>query len=703
MAKKKKKPVPRNLSLKERLAGHWQAAKWEAFAALYLRDPEASSRTPWAQRWPDVLCNCLTKALFINRDPHSVHEFASRLLNETGDAAKADIARVALDFLSMRADASTGLSPLVAEEQLPAPWRELRSALFQAASKPKKRGRRTLPPGAALLKKLQVRFAALSKANTLTSFTNFLQLAEEFEAMAKGTAAEGTARGIRAQAVLLRDLQKRRGNNADDMRDLGWLEKHRQFRELANASMSPAVLGMWNLFCSLGGRKFGRDWENAARTLRLAFDRKTDPELSAAFRQVVLQSSGKPRLFWLTQAEKYGRWSEQERYLLTFLCVCEEGLDEDEDFLSEASARRNLNRIKTVTEIGRARRPESPWPVQMAKMLEEMLLEQGNEYLPFINRIDIPYQSQTNAGLVLLALRMGHLKNIRNSAAVHRLPLPLTQGEISDIAHFLVFHPLKEAKVDELASMVRPDVFSRLANQWILFAIASSGFITAHEQSTTPWDRLTEGQTLGILAKHLHVDNLPWAFCRLCQGMGRRQLSDDETLRRDFQDILQRELADAPKGGRISSDYKSERSADKDADQLYAKFRAGLFLMLTAWPQANCHIMHPLFKLVVSTVEAENLWDDVIQAVDAIKDPRRKKEIADCVRSVLDQIPRRQVTREIEYARKVFRDMSKGKSPLSKQAFRNPFSDLLNNLSQDEMERIMASFKKMTGKRIWKK
>ncbi|MDR1947583.1 MAG: hypothetical protein LBQ51_10530 [Desulfovibrio sp.] len=702
MAKKKKKPVQRNLSLKERLAGHWQAAKWETFAALYLRDPEASSRTPWVQRWPDVLYNCLTKALFINRDLHSAREFASRLLNETGSAAKADIARVALDFLNMRADASTRLSPLVAEEQLPVPWRELRSALSRAASKPKKRGRHAQSPGAALLKKLQTRFAALSGAGTLTPFTNFLQLAQEFKNIAAGTAAEDAARSIRVQAVLLRDLQKKRGNHADDMRDLSWLEKHRLLRELADGSMHPAVSGIWDFFCSLGGRKFGRDWEIAARTLRLAFDRSTDPALSDVFRRVVLRSSGKPRLFWLTQAEEHGRWPEQVRYLLAFLCVCEEGI-ENENFLRETSARTNLDRIKTVTDIGRARRPESPWPAPMAKMLEDMLLSQSNEYLPFISRLDIPYESQTDAGLVMLALRMGYLKNIRNSAAAHRLPLSLIKDEIWEMLQYLVFHPLKAAKFDELASMLRPDAFSRLANLWILFAVISSGILTVEGQSATPWDRLMEGPVLDILAKYLPADSLPWAFCRLCHGMGRRRLSDDETLRRDFQDILQRQPANTQKGGHGPLADKSERSADNEAEQMHAQFRAGLFVLLTAWPQADSRIMRPLFERSVSAFDSQDLWDDVIQAVEGIKQTDRKKEIIDCVRSVLDAIPRRRMTPGIEYARRVFRDLSKGNSPRSKQAFTNPLSDLLRTLSKDEFERLTASFKKGMGKKMRQK
>jgi hypothetical protein len=664
MAKKKKKHVQRNPSLNERLAGYRQAGKWEAFAALYLRDPEASSRTPWAQRWPDVLCNCLTKALFINRDLQSTREFASRLLNETGGGAKADMARIALDFLNMRADAASKPSPLIAESQLPAPWRELRAALAQAASQPKKRGRAALSPGAALLKKLQTRFAALSGAGTLTPFTGFLRLAEEFEVIAKGTAAENAARSIRAQAVLLRDLGKRQGGGADGIRNLDRLEKHGQFRELADGSMPSAVLGVWDFFCSLGGRKFGRDWENAVRTLRLAFDRRTDPELSTAFRQVVFPPSGKSRLFWLTRAEKYGCWSEQERYLLSFLCAYEMYRDEDVDF-RDTPVQMIPGWTQTVTEIGRARRPESPWPVQMAEMLEGMLLENSSMYLPLIRLLDVPYESQTAVGLILLAFRMGYLDKIRNSAAVHRLPLSLSGDELSLLVQFLVFHPPKTARIDELAAMVKPDVFSRLANQWVLYAVVSSGYMTANGQSTTPWDRLAEGQTLDILATYLHIGGLPRAFCRLCHGTGRR-LSDDETLRRDFQDILQKEAADMPWSGRTSPASKPDRDADNAVGQMHDKFSAGLFLLLTAWPQADGRIMQPLFKLAVYSFDAEDLWDDVVQAVDAIKDPDRKKEIIDCVRFVLDKIPRRLMTEGIGYVRKIFRDMSKGKSQVNR-------------------------------------
>jgi hypothetical protein len=298
----------------------------------------------------------------------------------------------------------------------------------------------------------------------------------------------------------------------------------------------------------------------------------------------------------------------------------------------------------------------------MAEILESMLLEKSDTYLPFIGLLDIPYESQTAVGLILLAFRMGHLDKIRHSAVAHRLPLSLSGTELSDLVRFLVFHPPKAARIDELAAMVKPDIFSRLANQWVLSAIVSSGSMTANGQSTTPWDRLAEGQTLDILATYLRIGGLPRAFCRLCHGAGRRRLSDDETLRRDFQDILQKEAADAPGSGRTPPASKSDRNAGDDADQLHDTFPAGLFLLLTAWPQAGGRIMQPLFELAVSSFDAEDLWDDVIQAVDAIKDPDRKKEIIGCVRSVLDNLPRRRVTEGIEYVRKVFRDMSKGKS-----------------------------------------
>jgi hypothetical protein len=77
--------------------------------------------------------------------------------------------------------------------------------------------------------------------------------------------------------------------------------------------------------------------------------------------------------------------------------------------------------------------------------------------------------------------------------------------------------------------------------------------------------------------------------------------------------------------------------------------------MLMAWPQADRRIMQPLFSLALSSFDAENLWDIVLQAIDAIKEPDRKKEIVACVRSVLDKIPHRRVTREIEYARNALR------------------------------------------------
>ena len=56
--------------------------KWEHFTALYLRDREASDRTPWAGRLGDALYNCLTKTLFVQKDSAAALELAHLLRAE---------------------------------------------------------------------------------------------------------------------------------------------------------------------------------------------------------------------------------------------------------------------------------------------------------------------------------------------------------------------------------------------------------------------------------------------------------------------------------------------------------------------------------------------------------------------------------------------------------------------------------------------
>ncbi|MDR1048365.1 MAG: hypothetical protein LBL51_01315, partial [Synergistaceae bacterium] len=94
MAKNDKKKPQQNLSLKERLEKHWNNRNWSAFTSLFLRDREASMRTPWASRWDDALYNALTSAFFVEKDLES--------------------AAVTLDFIRAEQGIS-GISPLLCD------------------------------------------------------------------------------------------------------------------------------------------------------------------------------------------------------------------------------------------------------------------------------------------------------------------------------------------------------------------------------------------------------------------------------------------------------------------------------------------------------------------------------------------------------------------------------------------------------------
>ena len=132
---KRKKQQQKNLSLKDRLARHWDNRNWEAFVSLFLRDRDASARTPWASLLNDALYNSLTKALFVDKDTRSA-ESVLALINGERDAfgiptSLSDCAGVASDFLKARKNVSLKkLSPLEAKSDLPAVYQSLRKGLL---------------------------------------------------------------------------------------------------------------------------------------------------------------------------------------------------------------------------------------------------------------------------------------------------------------------------------------------------------------------------------------------------------------------------------------------------------------------------------------------------------------------------------------------------------------------------------------------
>ncbi|MDR3230007.1 MAG: hypothetical protein LBT65_01085, partial [Synergistaceae bacterium] len=252
MSKKKGKKPQQNLSLKDRLEKHWNNRKWDAFVSLYMRDTEASMRTRWADHWQDALYNCLTSALFVDRDFRSV-EMALDLIRREGERFSPDLhdcADVASDFLTARKNARfTDPTPLREEATLPSPYASLRGDLasLAVASRARKSKKNET---VALVEKLAAQHARLGKAKSASPWSTWLKIAQQLETATGGEVCAGTFRAVRAIVALSCELFCASGENA--LRDVSELPKNPLFRSIPENCSHPVIEMLWDFFCWSG-------------------------------------------------------------------------------------------------------------------------------------------------------------------------------------------------------------------------------------------------------------------------------------------------------------------------------------------------------------------------------------------------------------------------------------------------------------------
>ncbi|MDR0882163.1 MAG: hypothetical protein LBP55_06440 [Candidatus Adiutrix sp.] len=683
-SRKNKNSPPRNLSLGERLSGHWRAGKWESFVALYLRNRAASDITQGAPLFADALHNCLTRALFINRDFETVQEFAGLMLAEDGSGseweARRDCARVALDFTSMRNGARIEPSPLLVETGLEEPYRTLRARLVSFAkgtnAVKRKRGQ-DLSPQAELLKKLSAQFKALPRAKTLTPYTTFLKIAETLAQQTAGTPAARTFQTLRSIADLLRDLEKR-GKAGGLLREPGELLKHPAFLDLPQSRPHPAILGLWAYFCNRGGTKFGRNWVVAARVLQLKFAPELAPQLAAPFNGLTSTGHGakQPSLIMTVCGNGEENWSDHERYILANLGL--NSLAHQDDSLFKSSTVPQWRKwFTTITEVGRQWRPESPWSKLAQECFEKIVSSgSGEAILQSFNRLEVPFEGLTPLTLARLIAKYPDWAGPVRQALSHRLPLSLKADDTEQLVKEFGEKTPSPAILAGLRELLGPDSYAQLLTAWVEAVVETSaiGVYRGHGSSALTWDNLT-GRLLEMIEEGLPQASPVRCFCRLCQGAGRRRLSNE--------------------AGHISALLDALAQTPSD----HRGFSANLFMMLTAWPQADLALLLKLFTLGLPFWGQIDLWSEVAETVSQVKDVERRKAIARNIVATLKSTPKKQLSPAMREAIKSFDILMKGQK-LSKNIGLNLFDDLsdLGDLD-DFFKYIMKNMKKRAPKR----
>ncbi|MDR1621259.1 MAG: hypothetical protein LBS00_02665, partial [Synergistaceae bacterium] len=433
MSKKDKKKPQQNLSLKERLEKHWNNRNWAAFVSLFLRDRGASMRTPWASRWDDALYNCLTNALFVEKDLKSVAMALELVREERGISGVSpllcDCADVASDFLNIyQSGVVSKPSPLLAEAGLPSSYSALRGELVSlAATKTKKS-----PQNEAenLVKKLATQHAKLERAKTAIPYATWMKIAKELQDSTSDIECSNVFQAVHSIVTLVHKLVLTgKGENA--LRDAGSLLADPVFRHIPQNQTHPAVRTLWEFFCQTGERKYGKDWGGIARVLQLSFMKPLHPDLEQLKSQYDRLTKMKKNEFLDEVLQSAllvdtSRWTDQENYILRMFFVLsfrETDFGESKPF----ELVRFLESFKILGEIGRKWRPEAPWTNKIRSCFEDTILNLPRKFFPTLSQWNLPYEVMTPTTLLYFALIDPYNSVVKEAVT---LPLTLSQSEM---------------------------------------------------------------------------------------------------------------------------------------------------------------------------------------------------------------------------------------------------------------------------------
>lgn len=631
MAKKKAKK-PLHLSLADRLTRHWSAGQWEALVTLYLRDRTASERTAWADRFGDALFNALTRALFLSRDFAAAADLAELLAGEAVARPSlpaaplwADCARLAQNFLARRKNARSPLAPLADPAALPEPWSRLNALLTAWTPPPAPRGRKKKAApqseAEALVHKLANQFAALAGAKNSRPFTAFAETAAALEQTARGTPSAPVFTAVRAVADLLRRLGGPRQAGDETLRSPADLARSRTLAKAIPGGSHPAVLTLWDFFREQGRAKFGEDWGRAAGVLRARLAPDRHPELAGVLGPLLSprpagavrpgrsdlprDESPPPSVCFEAARLNYGRWSEPELYLLIAALAATVTRDGPDVMEALEAARPDGGPPAwwaSLTALGTRWRPRDPWPRAAHRLLATLILSRGPDYILTLDRRNLPWAALEPVLLILTGLvRPTLLPDL--AALGQNPPWPLKGADFEYLAEFLMRTKLEPTDFERLRSLVVPANFPGLLEFWVERAVEASALAAAEGHlENMAWKRLAA--LLDLLAQHLPPDSPARAWV---------ELNRNQPARRPDRDPAKVQVLTAALSRTARPNYG---------------FGGDLFILTAGWPEADPELLAELFRPARPHFDHEERWRTAAEAVAAIKDPTRRRDLA---------------------------------------------------------------------------
>jgi hypothetical protein len=467
---------------------------------------------------------------------------------------------------------------------------------------------------------LNNQFAALAGAKNRRPFAAVEETAAALEEAAQGTPSAPVFTAVRAIVRLLRRLGGPRQAGDEALRHPAGLARSRTLIEAIAGGAHPAVLSLWNFFRIQGQAKFGDDWGRAAGVLRARLAPERHPELAKALRPLLpLKGDDPPPAVCLEAARQhYGRWSEPELYLLTAALTA--SVTRDGPAVLESLETRPGGGPPawwaSLTALGNKWRPRDPWPRAAHRLLATLVLSRGPEYVLALDRRNTPWAGLEPPLLVLAGLIRPSLR--ADLAAQGRIPpWPLKGPDFEYLAEFLMRTRLTPAEFERLRELVSPENFPKLLETWVERAVEASALAAAAGRpENLAWKRLTP--LLDLLAQDLPPDSPSRAWAELNRGQA-----------------FQRPDLDPAKVRALTAALEGIAQPDHG-------FGGDLFILAAGWPEAAPELVRELFRLARPHFDHQESWRTAAEAVSAIKDPTRRRDLARDLAAQLKNSPKGQ-------------------------------------------------------------
>ena len=601
---KKNAPVGR-APFEERLSLCWRRGDWAAFVTLYLREPrERAEAAPAARFWGAALYNCLTTALFVEKDLLSAKMAAQTILKENVSPVLRDCARTAADFCSMK-DEGIGrpLDPLEQDAPLPQPYARLRGEL-EALLKAWDRKRKSGP--AALLGKMTTQYVALPGAKNAARFNTFAKTALELECVTSKLPSANIFRAVAVLAEIIRDVNARE----HPLRDPRTLFLDGILGGLPGDADHPVISRMWEYLCRSGGVRYGPAWERQIRALRLMRSPKFCVRLpNTVLRQVfamMLLFRDRRDLWSLSMShiaillgQEESVWRPREAYFLDTIGLMT--LTAEEIRRPPWEVIRSV--LARVMRNGKKLRPNDPLPKFAREAVIGDLPNLPFEAVRDFVRLGAPVDALPSIAIVFLAGSPDWNPAAMERALAQRLPLRLTEDEKERLCDDLFVDRPTGAGLANIRKLLTESDFVSVTESWLWNAVRRS---RKAGEDGTPLLRQEWGHSV-LAPELLHricvllpPDSPMARLCALCDGVKKFALSSDP--------------------GRVDAFFASPSRASESRE-------VDLYLWLLTWPEVDIDFLRRLGERTYPQCAKRKLLKKISEILESIRDEKRKNAL----------------------------------------------------------------------------